>query len=190
MDQWKLILQALLLTMFLPLLLWTLLFTVFGWKLFLFMAIAVALLLMYGDKLIQLPMFKSLMRMLVPFGTTFSFYKALRARKDVKEKQGSSWQAWWASLREFLSNSSSSQDSDSEDNKPSKRRALPETAETAKEKSSWFGRRSSEPEEKPAPPEPSTKTMARQKASEEEIEQSLAALKAKMARDKGRKPKF
>ncbi len=102
MDQWKLIISALLLTLFLPLLLWTSLFAFFGWKLFLFLLVGVGALLLFGETIIHLPLFKGLVRMLLPFGMTYRFYRALLAGKEVREQDGNSLQAWWATFRRLL----------------------------------------------------------------------------------------
>lgn len=209
MDQWKLIIQALLLTLFLPLLLWTGLFVMFGWKLFLFLALAGTLLLMYGDKIIRLPMFKPLMRMLLPFAMTTPFYKALRAAKNVKDKKGSSWRALWASLRELLSESSAETSSQQESTKKTgtpqqKSKQLPEQTETAKTRSFWFGKKNrtsedisedkriSEPMEATTQAEPlshasSRSSRSRKKTSDEEIDRKLAEMKAKAAHEKSKK---
>lgn len=194
MDQWKLVLQALFLTLFLPLLLWTGLFAFFGWKLFLFLFAGIGLLFMFGDKLIQHPMFQSVVRMLLPFAMTLRFYAALKAGQDVREQEGSSTQAWWATFRHLLKQPKPDDEQKVlEENKkprktkPDKRRLRQHkldkepTASQTTEPGSEFDR---------APASPSIQQELLQQAartrrpSEQEVESMLAELKAKMEREK------
>lgn len=194
MDQWKLILQALFLTMLLPLLLWTGLFAVFGWKLFLFLFAGVGLLFMFGDKLIQQPLFQSVVRMLLPFAMTFRFYAALKAGKEVREQEGSSTQAWWATFQQLLAK----QEKDNEEAS-----GLPEKQEAEAKSKRWWktketpsapASQTAQADSKfdtssvPSPPARAELPPVTNKGrpSEEELDDMLVQLKAKMEREKER----
>lgn len=166
MDQWRLILWALFLTLLLPLVLWTGLFMYFGWKLFLILFVVFGLLLMYGDKIIKSPIFKGVVQMLVPFAMTYRFYRGLSAGKKARKQKANSLGAFFAMLRGLLTD---------EESDAGSKKALEKADRVPKDSEREAAEREAEQLLDDAWPEPNAaSTRSRAQADAEDIESPVA----------------
>lgn len=183
MSQFSLVLWALFFTLLVPLLLWTALFSMFGWKLFLVLFAGVGVIVFFRDKITSSKAFQGALQFLIPFALTFRFYDALRAGSQEKERDAGIFQVLWATARGFVKGEDDEERAPVLEEKP-KAKPTPKVRPAPKKRVSEQREESIEerdvaPASAPAVPKPT-------KVSEEQLDDMLDALKQKMKDEKGK----
>jgi hypothetical protein len=177
MSQFSLVLWALFFTLLVPLLLWTALFSMFGWKLFLVLFAGVGVIVFFRDKITSSKAFQGALQFLIPFALTFRFYDALRAGSQEKERDAGIFQVLWATARGFVKGEDDEERAPVLEEKP-KPRPTPK-ARASEQPEQPIKEREVAPASTPAAPKPT-------KVSEEQLDDMLDALKQKMKDEKGK----
>lgn len=178
-----LVFWALVFTLLVPLIAWTALFSIFGWKLFIVLIVAFVALFYFRDKLFQSQPVQAALQMLIPFALTFRFYDALRAGKEKSKEEANSFQVLLASTKGFFQGD---REEDEEETKKVARSTKEEAPHAKKAKSeSFWGDDEDEAKEEasatpqaPQTPQPPPKPS---KPSDEQLDDMLSQLKQKMA---------
>lgn len=174
MGQFSMVLWALFFTLLVPLLLWTSLFAMFGWKLFLVLFAAMGLVFFFRDKIFSSSAFQGLLQFFIPFALTFRFYDALRAGNEKKGEDANLFQVLWATARGFAKGD--------EEEEAVRREQVP----AATKKQPPTATPIPAPESAPPPASASAPAPAPKpnKVSDEQLDDMLDALKEKMKQDK------
>lgn len=176
MDNWKLVLWSLFLTLFVPLLLWSALFARFGWPLFVGLFGVFALAFALREKFAGLKWLKAISQMMIPFALTFKFYDALHAGKQKKAQEGNVFQVLLATARGFL-HEPKAQKADTADNAD---KALVERDEELAASKAWLQEEKAHRDALTVKAQQNTTSQSVSgRPSEEELDRMLAELKQK-----------